>query len=163
MEDANGGDASTLALCRELPVQVGTFTFYVQAHIVNPAPYKIPLGQPFEYILGLESVGQANTMLLHSQEDETLTQVILTRAHVPPVQTVQVHTLQDRVASEHIGPILSGSATTLSLLRPKPKPTLRSKPTPRSQPMSSYPLYSGLVFCGSLVPISAAIKRRAQP
>ena len=77
-------------------------------------PYKIPLGQPFEYILGLESVGQANAMLLHSQEDETLTQVIPTRAHAPPTCTAQVHTLQDRVAFEHVGPIISGSAAALS-------------------------------------------------
>ncbi|KAF8500064.1 hypothetical protein JB92DRAFT_2545193, partial [Gautieria morchelliformis] len=60
MEDANGGDASTLGLCRELPVRVGTFTFYVQAHIVNPAPYNILLGWPFEYVSGLESVGQTD-------------------------------------------------------------------------------------------------------
>ena len=47
------------------------------------------------------------------------------------------------------------------LLTPKPKPTPRSIPTPRFQPMSSYPLYSSLMFCHSQVPISVATKHLA--
>ena len=39
----------------------------------------------------------------------------------------------------------------------------RSTTTPRSQPMSSYPLYFSLVFHRSQVPISVATKRLAQP
>ena len=46
---------------------------------------------------------------------------------------------------------------------PKPELTPRSIPTPRFQPMSSYPLYSSLMFCCSQAPISIAIKRLAQP
>ena len=44
------------------------------------------------------------------------------------------------------------------LLIPKPKLMLRSIPMPRSQPMSSYPLYSSLVFHLSQAPISITTK-----
>ena len=43
------------------------------------------------------------------------------------------------------------------LLIPKPKLTPRSIPTPRFQPMSSYPLYSSLMLHCSQAPISIAI------
>ena len=46
----------------------------------------------------------------------------------------------------------------LQLLIPKSKLTPRSPSTPRSQPMSGYPLYSSLVFCHSQVPISVTAK-----
>ena len=49
------------------------------------------------------------------------------------------------------------------MLIPKPEPMPRSIPTLRFQPMSSYPLYSSLVFHRSQAPISVAIKRHAQP
>ena len=44
MEDVNGGDASILGLCRELPIHIDQFTYHVQGHVVNPAPYEILLG-----------------------------------------------------------------------------------------------------------------------
>ena len=47
---------------------------------------------------------------------------------------------------------------TLELLIPKPELTPRSIPMPRFQPMSSYPLYSSLMFCCSQAPISVATK-----
>ena len=50
-----------------------------------------------------------------------------------------------------------------SLLIPKPELTPRSISTPRSQPMSSYPLYSSLVLHHSQAPISVATKCLAQP
>ena len=49
------------------------------------------------------------------------------------------------------------------LLIPKPKLMPRSISTPRSQPMSSYLLYSSLVFHCSQVPISVTTKCLAQP
>ena len=56
-----------------------------------------------------------------------------------------------------------GQKGVLELLIPKPKFTPRSISMPRSQPMSSYLLYSSLVFCCSQAPISIATKRLAQP
>ena len=55
------------------------------------------------------------------------------------------------------------SALSLHLLTPKTEPMPRSITTPRSQPMSSYPLYFSLVFRRSQAPISVATKRLAQP
>ena len=49
------------------------------------------------------------------------------------------------------------------VLIPKHKLMPRSISMPRSQPMSSYPLYSSLVFCHSQAPISVATKCLAQP
>ena len=48
------------------------------------------------------------------------------------------------------------------LLIPKHELTPRSISTPRFQPMSSYPLYSSLMFRHSQAPISVAIKHLAQ-
>ena len=44
------------------------------------------------------------------------------------------------------------------LLIPKSELTPRFSSMPRSQPMSSYPLYSSLVFCHSQAPISVTAK-----
>ena len=49
------------------------------------------------------------------------------------------------------------------LLIPKSELMLRSPSAPRSQPISSYPLYSSLVFHCSQVPISVAAKHLTQP
>ena len=49
------------------------------------------------------------------------------------------------------------------LLIPKSGLTPRSPSVPRSQPLSSYLLYSSLVFHCSQVPISITAKRLAQP
>ena len=49
--------------------------------------------------------------------------------------------------------------TSLWLLIPKSELMPRSPSAPRSQPMSSYPLYSSLLFCHSQAPISVTAKR----
>lgn len=114
MEDANGGDASTLGLCRELPIQVGGLTFHVQAHVVNPAPYQLLLGRPFEYVAGLELLGQEATLVLHSQEDDSVTAVVSTRAYLPLSKVAKTHMLHTTPDLQWDPVVISGRAEDLS-------------------------------------------------
>ena len=91
MQDANGGDASTLGLCCDLPIRVGTFTYHVQAHVV--APYQILLGHPFEFVSGLETVGQMDSLHIQNPAEDNASEVLPTRHYALPVLSAKVHSL----------------------------------------------------------------------
>ena len=47
MESANGQKSSTLGVVQNLPFDLGPFTIYLQAQVVESAPYECLLGMPF--------------------------------------------------------------------------------------------------------------------
>jgi hypothetical protein len=47
MDSANNTSSMTLGMVENLPIRVGTATFYLQVHIVPDAPFEVLLGRPF--------------------------------------------------------------------------------------------------------------------
>ena len=133
MQDANGGDASTLGLCRDLPIRVGTFTYHVQAHIVNPAPYQILLGRPFEFVSGLETVGQTDSLRIHNPAAHNASEVLPTRHYAPSAPAANVHSLHARLPQTSLSFSLASSLSTSSPLYffPESAPVLTYKKVAR--------------------------------
>ena len=66
MQSANGEVDRSLGLVRNVPIQIGDITLYVQIHVIcNPA-YDILLGRPFDILT--ESVVRN-----FANEDQTIT------------------------------------------------------------------------------------------
>jgi hypothetical protein len=99
MQGANGDVTSTLGAIVDLPVQIGEITFYVQAQVVQNAPFRLLFGRPFF------------TLAQSSIENREGGQTWLTiRNPNPPFQVITVPTSvrrprcrhhHDEVASNH--------------------------------------------------------------
>ncbi|KZV86747.1 hypothetical protein EXIGLDRAFT_575788, partial [Exidia glandulosa HHB12029] len=58
MTAANGSTGSTMGVCVNLPVNIAGITFYVQAHVVEEAPFSLLLGRPFLVLAAAEEVNR---------------------------------------------------------------------------------------------------------
>ncbi|KZV91688.1 hypothetical protein EXIGLDRAFT_615318, partial [Exidia glandulosa HHB12029] len=52
LEAANNTNATTLGLCADLQLNIGGLDFYVQAQVVESAPFSLLLGRPFLALAG---------------------------------------------------------------------------------------------------------------
>ncbi len=50
MQSANGEVDQSLGLSRNVPVQIGEITLYVQIHVIRSPAYDILLGRPFDIL-----------------------------------------------------------------------------------------------------------------
>jgi hypothetical protein len=66
MQSVNGEVNRSLGLARNIPMQIGNITLYVQIHIICNLVYDILLGQPFDVLT--ESV-----IWNYANEDQTVT------------------------------------------------------------------------------------------
>jgi hypothetical protein len=66
MQSANGEVDQSLGLVRNVPIQIGDMTLYIQIHIICSPAYDILLGRPFDILT--ESVVKNYT-----NEDQTIT------------------------------------------------------------------------------------------
>ena len=51
MEGANGSTSWTLGCAEDLPMRIGNVDFQVHAHVIETAPFRLLLGQPFHHLL----------------------------------------------------------------------------------------------------------------
>jgi hypothetical protein len=65
MQSANGEVNQSLGLARNVPMQIGEITLYVQIHIIRNLAYNILLGQPFNILM--ESI-----IWNYANEDQTI-------------------------------------------------------------------------------------------
>ena len=66
MQSANGEVDRSLGLARNVPIQIGDITLYVQIHVIRNPAYDILLGRPFDILT--ESVVRN-----FANEDQTIT------------------------------------------------------------------------------------------
>ena len=66
MQSANGEVDQSLGLARNVPIQIGDMTLYIQVHIIRSPAYDILLGRPFDILT--ESVVRN-----YANEDQTIT------------------------------------------------------------------------------------------
>jgi hypothetical protein len=77
MESANATTEMTLGLLRDLPVRIGSSTFYLQAQVFENAPYEMLLGRPFLTLTEAKTYhynnGDSHITLLDPNTQETIT------------------------------------------------------------------------------------------
>ena len=66
MQSANGNLDQSLGLARNVPLQIGKITMYLQVHVISSPAYNVLLGRPFDVLT--ESVIQN-----FANEDQTIT------------------------------------------------------------------------------------------
>jgi hypothetical protein len=66
MQSANGEIDQSLGLARNVPMQIGKITLYVQIHIIRNPAYDILLGRPFDVLT-------ASIIRNYTNEDQTIT------------------------------------------------------------------------------------------
>jgi hypothetical protein len=66
MQSVNGEVDQLLRLARNIPMQIGNITLYVQIHIIHNPTYNILLGRPFDVLT--ESI-----IWNYANEDQTIT------------------------------------------------------------------------------------------
>ena len=73
LEGANSTISSTIGIIRNLPILIGGITFFVQAQVIDRAPYRLLLGRPFYAISGA----------IHSSSLDGSTRIELTNPNSP--------------------------------------------------------------------------------
>lgn len=77
MEAANATTEMTLGLIRDLPVRIGTCTFYLQVQVFENAPYEMLLGRPFLTLTQAQTHhyrnGDSHITLIDPNTRETIT------------------------------------------------------------------------------------------
>jgi hypothetical protein len=87
MESANATKESTMGLLRDLPVRIGSSTFYLQVQVIENAPYEMLLGRPFLTLTQAQthhySNGDSHITLIDPNTNETITIPTMTRVRKP--------------------------------------------------------------------------------
>lgn len=80
MQDANGGSKDTYGMIEDLELTIGGVSIFVQAYIIDDAPYQLLLGRPFQDVGNFDTENAGRTLIMKDPCNNRITR-IPTRPH----------------------------------------------------------------------------------